>query len=375
MTAATVEPAVREIPFDAQGTVRITLPAGSVRIRGIDEPVLRVRSADGGSVDPLVDARDAPRSISIGPRGGADHLVSLVVGGLRLGTSGSRDLELEVPRTATVQVRTASADVDGQGLAGVTRCTTASGDLRLSIASGQVSVQTVSGDAEVVGEAPLQVEARTVSGDLRLRAPQLVAMRLSTTSGDILAEGDLGAGPHEIDTVSGDVRLATNAEVRVDTRSVTGMVRSDVDHRVEGGRGIGASGVLIVGAGTVPVRWRSMSGDLRLTAPSRTRPGPAPQAPRRPVPDLPEVPEPPSVAEAPAPPEAVAVPSAHGIVAEARASANPSGQPRRVRTDEQDAARLEVLRALERGELSIDDASIRLQAIDDAGPLHRPGWV
>ncbi|HET7727544.1 MAG TPA: DUF4097 family beta strand repeat-containing protein [Candidatus Limnocylindrales bacterium] len=368
MTAATVAPAVREIPFDATGTVRVVLASGSVRIRGIDEPVVRVRSLDGKPVEPLLDLGDAPRSISVGAHGGADHLLSLVIGGLRLGTSGGRELDLEVPRRATVQVRTASADVEATELNGTTAWTTASGDVRLAIASGQVSLQTVSGDAELVAGSPVRVEARSVSGDLRLRAPHVVAARLSTTSGDILVEGELGAGPHEIDTVSGDVRIATGAPVRVETRTITGAVRSDVDHRFEGGRGIGASGVLIVGTGTVPVRWRSMSGDLRLVAPE---PPIVPELP--PVPDAPPIP--PIAPEPPARPAPAAPSPAYGIVAEARASANPSGQPRRLRTEEQDAARLEILRALERGEVSIDEANIRLQAVDDAGPLHRAGWV
>lgn len=375
MTAATAEPAVREIPLDAGGSVLVALASGSVRIRGTDEAVVRIRSLDGEPVDPLLDLRESPRSIAIGAHGGGDHLVSLILGGFRLGTSGSRDLELEVPRRANVQVRTASADVDARELAGTTAWTTASGDLRLSLASERVSLQTVSGDAEVIAASPIQVEARTVSGDLRVRADLLVAGRLSTTSGDILVEGDLGYGPHEIDTVSGDVRLATGAELRVETRSITGAVRSDVDHRFEGGHGIGASGRLIVGAGIVPVRWRSMSGDLRITAPGSNRP---PSSPERSVPERPvaerSVPERP-VAEGPTRPDPDPAPPVIGVVAEARAGANPSGQPRRQRTEEQAEARLEILRALERGELSIDEANGRLQAVDDTGPLQRAGWV
>jgi hypothetical protein len=38
---------------------------------------------------------------------------------------------------------------------------------------------------------------------------------------------------------------------------------------------------------------------------------------------------------------------------------------RRSRTERQEAARLEVLHAVERGELSIDEAAARLAALDD----------
>jgi hypothetical protein len=43
-------------------------------------------------------------------------------------------------------------------------------------------------------------------------------------------------------------------------------------------------------------------------------------------------------------------------------------------TDRGEAARLDILRALERGELDIDTASTRLAAIEDAGPRRYRGW-
>jgi hypothetical protein len=43
-------------------------------------------------------------------------------------------------------------------------------------------------------------------------------------------------------------------------------------------------------------------------------------------------------------------------------------------TDRREAARLDILRALERGELDIDAASRRLEILEEAGPRHFRGF-
>jgi hypothetical protein len=43
-------------------------------------------------------------------------------------------------------------------------------------------------------------------------------------------------------------------------------------------------------------------------------------------------------------------------------------------TDRREAARLEILRALERGDLDIESASHKLEILEDAGPRFFRGW-
>ena len=43
-------------------------------------------------------------------------------------------------------------------------------------------------------------------------------------------------------------------------------------------------------------------------------------------------------------------------------------------TERREAARLEILRALERGEVDIETASDRLENLEEAGPLTFRGW-
>ena len=64
------------------------------------------------------------------------------------------------------------------------------------------------------------------------------------------------------------------------------------------------------------------------------------------------------------------------MVAEAEAAPNlvrsSGGAPGPV--DRREAARLEILRALERGDLDIEDASHKLEILEDAGPRYFRGW-
>ena len=68
------------------------------------------------------------------------------------------------------------------------------------------------------------------------------------------------------------------------------------------------------------------------------------------------------------------------VVAEAEAAPNlvrPAAGPwqgAESTTDRREAARLDILRALERGELDIDAASSRLEILEDAGPRSFRGF-
>lgn len=314
--------AVREIPLAHDGEVSITVASGALRLRGTDEAAVRVATLDGEPVESAVAIDAGPRQVTVSAREDG-----LRLGPLMVSRGRSVDLEVHVPRRATVVVRTASGDVDARGLAGPSRWTTASGDLALALEGGSIAIRTVSGDVELEASVPVALEARTVSGTLRVRAPGLLALRAESTSGDIEVAAELDPGtPHEIGTVSGDVILATDSPVRLETRTVAGDLEASVAHRTEGDRGRRR---IVVGQGSVAVAIRTMSGDIALR-PARATPRPAF--------------------------------SGAGMTGDAP-------------VDRREAARLEVLRALERGELDIDAASRRLEALEDAGPRAFRGWV
>ena len=353
----------RVLPLDSGATVEVLLTSGGVRVRGTDEARLVIRTRDGRRLDDAVTVDVAPGRVRIRDAAGDFRL-----GPIRLSTRRSADLDLEVPRGTALAVRSLSGDIEATGIRGASRWTTASGDLRLAIETGPVAVETMSGDVILTGEGSLAVTARTVSGDLRLTAPLLDGLDLASTSGDVRVEGDLRpGGKHVIASVSGDVHLATGSPVRIETRTIAGDVRSTGPHRTEGGRG---RRVVVIGTGTTPVEIRTTSGDISVRAlSSGAIPMPPPAAPAPPAtPALsPAVPVPPAVlgvAPVPVPPAGQHAPATSGPELGAMSVA-----------DLREAARLEILRALERGEVDVETAAHGLESLEEAGQRSFDGWT
>ena len=186
------------------------------------------------------------------------------------------DLAIELPTAATVVVDGASTQIDAEGLSGDQRYRTATGDVRLQDSSGTLDVDAVSGDVVVSGERSLAIAARTQSGRLRIRSSVLTALRAATTSGDLAIEGSFeGAGPFSIETVSGDATIAPRSTMRVEVRTITGDVRTGAGGRVETD---GGTRVVSVGSGGPTISFRSLSGDLRVrdTKPAESADGKGP---------------------------------------------------------------------------------------------------
>ena len=364
---------VREIPLEEGGVVEITRTSGDIRVRGVDGDRVVVRTRDGGPLGDDLVVDTSPGTVTI-----RDGQVGIRIGPLSVTTGRSRDLDIDVPRSARVQLRTASGDVAAAGIGGASRWTSASGDLRIATEGGALQVETMSGDAILDAVGTLDLGARTVSGDLRVRASRLAATDVGTTSGDVRLEADLVAGGrHAISSVSGDVELVTPSPVRVEVATIAGDVRAQGAHRVEGTR---SRRTLVAGTGSVGVSVRTTSGDITLRVARATGAAVAPDPDRAGAVGS-------SPAEAPNPGPADPPRLAPGGAPQldpdpapvAEAVAGPIG-PRPV-TDEDTQAwstpapaadpqqeRLDVLRALERGELDIETASRRLEHIDTAGP-------
>ena len=294
-----------EHPLGHDGLLVLRLTDGDARLSGVDGDLVTVRSTDGEPLDGFaIEAGE--RSIEI-----------------RAHANRSADLDVRVPRGATVILEARSADVTVSDLTGDVRLTTASGDLTARGVSGTLSAEAVSGDVEITATGTLSVVARTVSGDLELRAAQLDSLTATTTSGDLEIAADfVGDGPFVIETVSGDTSLAPRGDIRIEPTTLTG----DVSGRGIGRRSSSDRGPIVVGSGDGPtIAWRSTSGDLTIDhRPSR--------------------------AEPPAPPAI-------------RPSDEDATQP--------DDPTMAILHALERGEIDLDEASDRLAALDAGRPEER----
>jgi Putative adhesin len=362
-TGEPTAPSTREVPLAPGGDVELLTTASEVRVRGHDEDVVRVRVLDDAEIDDVLRVEGGPDHVRIHDLDGP----AFRLGPLTLRPRHAPDLELEVPRRARLTVRTVSGDVVAEGLAGETRWATTSGELRLALDGGPVRVESTSGDVDLRASAEISLGIRSVSGDLRIRAPRLLGLAAESTSGEVHVEAALArAGAHTISTVSGDVELATDSPLRLETQTVTGDVEASVPHRTEGSRG---RRTIVVGDGATAVRVRTMSGDVGLHGGPRDDDR-APMAGEVPEPPLPPVPP-----LSPAPPFVVAQATAAPNLVRQPGGPSPATGGGAGSTDRREAARLEVLRALERGELDVEDAAHRLQTIDEAGPLSFRGWV
>ncbi len=292
-----------------RGRIHLRVADSRIRLRGVDGGTVRVAAEAGRDLSEAFTIELRPGELSLRSR---EHLL-----GLFLGFRRGLVLDVDVPREAAVVVETASGDVHATGLLGEQRFRTASGTIELVEAGGVTSVDAVSGDTSVDATAALSIDLRSVSGDLRVRAPLARFVAISTTSGDVELDADLAAdGRHTIQTVSGDTTVRARGALRVETRTMTGSIQADVPHQVDeraGGRAIQ------VGVGGPSVSFRSLSGDLRVVAST----SPARRA----------------ASAAPARSEAV--------------------------DDRLAAARLDVLRSLERGEIDVATATERLTAIEE----------
>ena len=340
MTVATG--AILEHEIGAEGLLAVRLRDGEVRLRGVDGGTVRIREVSGRRLDEVFAIEAAAGSLSLK----AGRTLEIVVGPrvIRRGLGAhTPELEIELPRRATLVLEAASGDVEADGLLGDQRYRTASGDISLRAVGGQLAVEVVSGDVTLSATGEAEVAVRSMSGDIGIRAGTLSALQVNTTSGDIGVAGHLaGAGPFAIETVSGDGLLAPLGDVRIEMTSLTGDLTSDLDGGQAGGDGRRS---LTVGSGGPLVTFQSVSGDLHVARsladePAGTdHPGASAAA----------------SSSAPANQSAASQPAANGAIAAAY-----------------DAARLRILRSLERGEIDVAEAGRRLETLDAGDVEARP---
>lgn len=309
MTQTNEHTATIEHVIGPRGRFTLRQASGEVTLKGVEGDTVRVRSLDGDRAlseqfqiqtgDGFVELRQAER-------------FGL---GIKMFTRGdSPEIEVEVPHGATVSVESASAEVHASDLSGTKRFRTASGELRLSRFAGALDAETVSGDVDLDGNAPLELAMKSISGDIRVRVPQLKRLDMGTTSGDLWLDAELtGNGPFTIRSISGDATIVGRSGFRVEAETITGDLTSELMHKRESMPG---RKVLIVGRPGPTLAFRSVSGDLQI------------------------------VQSRDAAPETVAAKTA-------------------TQTPDVDAARLEILRELERGDISVAEATDRLAGLDE----------
>ena len=223
-------------------------------------------------------------------------------------------VEAQLPPMAELRLDGVTADVQAEGLRGEQRYATVSGDLYLTDLGGSLRINSVSGDVTLRASEPIDLRVEAVSGDLNAITPHLDGLRASSVSGDIEIEAALGAGEFGVETVSGDLTVGLLGGASFQVRGLSTDIHSDLDHRIEGHRDRRR---VTVGAGGPEFSFSSMSGDLAIRRPRRIDAGSQP--------------------------------------AKSASASPPSAEDQ-----------LAVLRALEAGEIDVDEAARRLDDQTDA---------
>jgi hypothetical protein len=363
-------------------TIVARIPSGTLQIHGEDRSdvaiTITVHPADAIGRNLEVILQEQGEAIRAEVRG-AERGSSLL-GLLQSGLNGVRiAMEIRTPARSAVEAEAASGDIGVEGLEGAIRARTASGDIRADrlsravmiqtasgdinthVLSGSVRIQSASGDISIEradGEISIQtasgdvtldqisgtLEATTASGDCQVRSSALRSCRARTASGDLAITTPLAPdGEYEFGTVSGDLLLHVPQETRmtVSMKTVSGDLSCALPSTTtEGGK---RHRTLAVNGGGVPVQVKSVSGDCSIRAAnSNLPPLPAIAPLRAPV-------TPPAPPRPPAPPMPDAAPAMQEAMPESDFSET-----------------LSVLQAVERGELTIDEAMEKLATLEDA---------
>jgi hypothetical protein len=176
------------------------------------------------------------------------------------------DYVIELPRQSQVSARSVSASTQVQSIEGQVNIEAVSGSVAVRDLRGTVSIKSVSGD--VSGQALSgQLHLETVSGRADLADSDFTSLRTSSVSGPLRIATNLRPpGEYKAQTVSGNVEFLVPATVScaVDGRSISGRLRTTLAHTSH--RQAFGTWHAEVGGGGIPVSFDSVSGDLILTA-------------------------------------------------------------------------------------------------------------
>lgn len=218
----------RTISADPSVTVSICVMSGSISVHGWDKNEVLARSSDAAQLE--LRQKDGAAQ-----PGKATRVEVFVVDNsgeerIKKNCQAYSDLELFVPRGASVHVQTRDGDIDIADIA-VAVAGTQNGDISIERVSravevgsvggsvsikdstGRASVTTIGGGVEVINLRPTAAsdgfEAVSVSGDLNLEGVSHSQLNARTVTGDVHLTGPLAAGGrYGFKTVSGDITLS-----------------------------------------------------------------------------------------------------------------------------------------------------------------------
>ena len=310
--------------------------SGRTNVSAIDgsEIIVRYTKRGWGSKDPQnaqVEVSQSGNRVTIQTRMRGSGL-------LNFSRSAAVEYDISVPRDCAVNLQSVSADTTLEGTRGDTGIRTVSGDVNIRNVAGDISITTVSGDVFGNGLVGTLI-GRTTSGDTTVRTSKLRRFSLNSVSGDFSIETSLPENEtSNAKTVSGDLTLLLPPSngATVELRSVSGSVSCELPGEViKAGRRHWQGRV---NGGGAHVDMNSVSGDLVVRKGSIEEVGYKSEGDSEPRSST---------------AEDVSIQSPESTIADESDQDRPEAQP-----DQPELS--DLLAAVERGELSIEDAMSRL---------------
>ncbi|MGN6738949.1 DUF4097 family beta strand repeat-containing protein [Dyella sp.] len=268
-------------PATPKAHVSISNIKGEVTVTAWDRNEVHVGGSLGDGARPLaITGSDGDLEIKVQAQGksgvfnwGSDNAM------------GSTNLEVQVPRGASLEVNVVSAPLSVDGTdGGAIEVNSVSGKVRIHARTPSLQVDSVSGGIEQSGKADRaelqtvsgdilapslgdQAKLETVSGRVQVRGGPWQTFTLSTVSGDVDVSGGLAAnGRMDIDSMSGDVQLMLPADVAaaIHASSFSGDLRSDFGKAEHNEHGPGSELTVQQGSGSARIGVESFSGDVRI---------------------------------------------------------------------------------------------------------------
>jgi hypothetical protein len=280
----------RTIAASQNVVVTLCMASGDIQVHGWDRSEIKVVATSvrqlelqGGGANPAqrveVVLSNAPKSSPEEP--------------LVCDCRGVSDMEIDVPRGATVEIKTRSGDIEVSqvaearidntsgdiSLSKVTRAVeanTISGDVSISDSSGRIRLRSISGDVEANNIHPVgasdDFSAHSTSGDISLDDVSQARLTANTTSGMITMTGRLAQrGSYDLNSFSGDVvlNIPADSSFKLNAISQQGSINTDFAIKSAGDEDSqnlleGRSLTGTVGTGDASIMIKTFNGTVRL---------------------------------------------------------------------------------------------------------------
>ena len=200
-------------PFARDGSIRVFVLNGSVRVTGWDRDSVAVSGTAGKGQELFVGGTRSSMKLGLWDRTDADNALP-------------SHLDVRVPAGARVWVKTGyAADVEVSGVTGGLDLNTAAGAVRVAGSPRELNVEAMEGNIEIAG-SPAWLRAKSATGSITLRGSSEDAV-LTTVSGPITVQSPPGGaspfGRSRFESVTGNVAFsgvpARGGTLDVDTHS------------------------------------------------------------------------------------------------------------------------------------------------------------